>query len=369
MDNGKRKTECVEAELIRPDALDEYRLNFYGNKKNLLPKIAAAIPEETETIADIFSGTGIVSWYLKHQGYRMISNGIMRYPCIRMRALVENQDTALSVEEIEMLCQRNDKTDDEENYFHRYYRRTFGEENCRFLQTWASNMPKLTDPMKRDIAIYIPIVCISRYFSYAAIHWTTLGVPTGGKNLLNANLEKDVRKYALDIFPRFLFDNGQDNQVYNEDAVELVSKIDADVLYLDPPYAAKAGSQYEGNYSIFDDLVSILSGRGDSVVDPMDSKCELSPYTYFGTRKSALVGLAKMFERSSHIPTVIVSYNSTSSIDPEEIATLARMNGRDVEMRIFEDQYRPTVSKDAKGKTDEYLICCSARNVAVRTAA
>jgi len=302
----------------------------------------------------------------------MISNDVMRYPVVRMKALVANQGTVLTKTDVEMLCgdTRSSGERGNNNYFLKFYRRTFGEENCRFLNAWANNIPRLKDPIKRDIAVYIPIVCISESFKYAAIHWSPLGVPTGGKNLLDVDLEKKVRAHSLEIFPEFLCDNGAQNEVYNEDAVGLVSKIQADVLYIDPPYACRAGGEYEGNYAIFDDLVSILWGRGHTVLDPTDSKCEIKPYTYFGKQSSALKGFRQIFSRSRHIPTVIVSYNSTSKIYPEEIATQARNAGRDVDVLPVKEINLPVTSKKAKQKTTtEYLICCRVDSAEARLAA
>ncbi len=351
--------EVLPPERKMPSELDNYRLNFYGNKKRLLNHILDVIPEGTKTVADLFLGTGIVSWTLKHQGYKVISNDVMRYPCIRAKALVRNQSTVLSKADIEMLCSGQKKSGRMADLLE-FYKRVFGERNCRFIEAWIANIPKLKCQTKRDIAIYVVVVSISEHFSYAAVHWNRIGMPTGGKNLLGVDLEKQVRDYALNEFPKYLYDNGEDNKVYNEDAVDLVSRINADVIYFDPPYAARGGA-YEGNYSIFDDLVSLLSGNGHKVVDPTDSKADLEPYTYFGSRTSAVNGMARFFQNSRHIPTIIFSYNDTSKVHPKEIVEIARSYGRNVIPLSPINVQLASLGPNKPRRTNEYLIQCHSK--------
>ena len=348
------ESNALKQNKIMPEALSRYRMNFYGNKKNYLQNILDLIPPNTKTIADLFGGTGIVSWFLKFKGYRIIANDVMRYPALRMKALVKNNSTLLDEGDLRHLCKDNPNRKD---YIRRHYLKTFGEDNCRFLDNWAANVETLPDEMKRDIAVYVAIYCIAGHLKYAAVHWGRLGTLTGNQHFLKIDLKTEICQYALDTFPDFIFDNGQANDVFNEDAVGLVDKIQADVLYIDSPYCCRAGA-YEGNYTFFDDLVSILSNKGELVDDPFDSKCELEPYTSFDSRSSALTGLAQIIKRSRHIPCIIISYNSTSKIDPDEIVTIAKVYRDDVESHVISDCNLPITQKGRNNRTNEHLIVC-----------
>jgi adenine-specific DNA-methyltransferase len=340
-------------EWVNPPALKHYRTNFYGNKRALLPDIAALIPRKVKTIFDAFSGTGIVSWALKHRGYRIIANDVMRYPHYRLRAVVRNNSTVLDYRDLKLLTEPNPNRPD---YISTFYGQTYGESNCLFLETWASNINKLSDPVKRDLAIFIPIVCISKYLKFAAVHFSPFGTLTGDQTLSHINLAEDICAYAIETFPTFLYDNQCQNECYQIDTIELLPTIEADMAYFDPPYACRAGS-YEGHYAYFDDLASILSGKGEVIANPFDARCELPPYTFYGTRRSAVTGLAKLFERSLHIPHILLSYNTTSLISPNEIATLARTSGRHVTIQ-FIDRPRPTTQKNRNTETQEVLMLC-----------
>lgn len=345
----------VPAEWFKPSALERYHTNFYGNKKRLLANIASLIPSGTKTIADVFGGTGIVSWYLKHQDHKIIANDILRWPALRLRALVGNNGTTLSAEDVHMLCE---PTDNKQGYLQNYYARSLGAENCGFLETWAANMPRLADPVKRDVAAYVCITCVSEQRKYAAVHFSPMGEISGHQCLWEADLEREVPAYALQVFPEFIRDNGEQNECHNMDAVELVSQLEADVLYLDPPYASSTSSaDYEANYAFFDDLVVALSGNGMNIRDPFDSKADLPAYTYFGTPVSALTGFAQLFDRSRHIPCVILSYNTTSQITPETIMTIAGGYRKDISMQRIPHP-RPTVIKGHNTRTEEILMVC-----------
>jgi adenine-specific DNA-methyltransferase len=338
-----------------PKSLKKYPVNFYGNKRKLLSSIHSAIPSEAVTVADVFCGTGIVSWYLKFQGYRMISNDIMRYPSTRVRALVKNNSEILTAEEIRYLCSGVSKR--ELSPVWETYSRCFGKENTQFLMRWAEKVEGLEDPVKKDIAVYIPILCIAKFFNHGAIHWGRDKKILGMKDLAAANLEKIVTQYAAEVFPEFLTDNHHENLVYNQDAISLIPKIEADVLYLDPPYASSKRCSYEADYGTLDDLVSVLNGQEDRVINPTDSKCELAPYTNFGSRTPAITGITKLFEKSGHIPTIIMSYNDTSVITPEEIGILAEVHNREVSTQKITVS-RPSTKKESPKETNEYLITC-----------
>jgi len=348
------KMEMLEPEVmpVVPAEVELFRRSLYGNKTEMLAPIASLIPAATMTVADLFSGSGVVAWFLKKRGHRVICNDVMRYPALTLRATVGNNRTMLTEGDLRSLGQPNRSRGD---HAQRFYHETFGPENCLYLDNYAANVSNLTCPMKRDVAAFIPIACIAKPLSkYAAIHWTALGTLTGYRHLWYFDLEKEVRNYALNVFPKFLIDNGEKNEVFNEDAVELVGRISADVAYIDVPYVCRAGA-YEGNYGLLDDLTSILLGDGNCVKDPYDSRCELAPYTYFHNRRSALTGFSQLFERSRHIPHVIVSYNTTSLITPSEIVTIAEVYRNVVGVHSV-SRPLPVSMKGRCNKTEEVLI-------------
>lgn len=355
LDKDNKPFKPFDAETT--SALKLFRTNYFGCKKRHLPEIAKLFPPitektgEAETVADIFSGTGSVGYFLKRLNYRIISNDILKYAALRATVWIKNNKTVLDEEDIRFLCSNNPNRKD---YFERYYLNVFGKDNCRFLDNWASNVQALPDEMKRNIAVFIPIFCSSIHIKHPSVHWGAFKTISGQHDLLDIDLKQEVCDYALLTFKRLLYDNGQENLVYNEDAVGLIEKIQADILYLDTPYGESA-SQYEDYYAFYDDMVSLLSDKGETVVNPYDSKAELPPYADFTKPVNVRNGFCKLFSRSLHIPKIVVSYNSTSKVQPQEIACIAEVYRKSVTAYVIPSCRRPTRRKK---RTDEHLIVC-----------
>lgn len=67
------------------------RLRYMGSKYRLVPHLErtfAAIGGHTAV--DAFSGSGVVSYLLKAQGYQVLSNDFLNFPATIARATVEN---------------------------------------------------------------------------------------------------------------------------------------------------------------------------------------------------------------------------------------------------------------------------------------
>ena len=63
---------------------------YLGSKTKYIDYILKYIPPDVESVLDAFSGSGIVSYNLKKNGYKVISNDILSYNSIITKALVEN---------------------------------------------------------------------------------------------------------------------------------------------------------------------------------------------------------------------------------------------------------------------------------------
>ena len=334
--------------------LDNYTTGIHGHKKHLLPHIHEAIPKQARSFIDLFSGTGVVGWSVKHQRkMKIISNDIMKYACLRAKVLVGNNGITLSQDDLKTLTKDNPHR---ENHIKYFYGRTFGEDNYTFLDNWAANIPSL-DSIKRDIAAFISTYCIMKRNEYGAVTFTPLGTLTGYRNYWEKDLKAECLNYAQNILPVMVFNNHQQNEIYNEDAVGLVSKIHADVLYIDPPYCVKGG-KYENDLSWYDDLVQVFSGKANEIVNPYDHKADLPPYTKFHNRQTAMEGFVKILQNACHIPTLIISYNTTSDIDPEELVEWAHTFGRKTSIK-YVDYHRSTTKKGNNTKTKEIFLTCS----------
>lgn len=334
--------------------IGRFPLSIYGHKAALLEPILQLIPQDTEVFCDLFGGTGVVGYAVKkHRGARIIINDIMRFAHLRQKVLVANNGILLSDDDLTLLCSPNPHSRDDVS---KMFSRVYGQENAGFLDRWASNIPLLPDPDKRDVAIFLPAVATLVKAEYAAIHFTRMGTLTGYQPFCNISMRDEIVSYATRILPTLIIDNGEQNKAFNEDAVGLVERIAADVLYVDSPYVCRAG-RYEEDLAFFDDLVQLLSGNASRVLSPFDGNADLPPYNRFTRRDAALLGFWQIFRAANNVPLVIISYNTTSGLNVAEIENIAKANNRNVET-ILIPRPRPTCKKGGLAKTEEALVVC-----------
>lgn len=346
------------SELIEPGLLKLYPKLIMGHKAApyLLERILSLIPEGTGTLAEPFGGTGVVGWAAKRLGIRLLSNDVMRWALLRQKVLVANNGTCLSHAELTALAGPNR---DRSTHASDHYTRFMGEGNTRFIDNWAANISTMEPGIKRDVAIFLPVVVVAKTTNgnSGCVNFSPLSCPTGNRTYFHVDFEQEVFRYGLDVLPRLLYDNGRANEVFNMDAVDFVCSVQADCGYYDPPYTT-AGGCYEQKLAFFDDLVRILSGEGHLIRNPFDSSADLPEYSDFSRRSSAVSSLSRLFRRSRHLKTLIVSYNTTSGINEGELECLARAERWNVTMHRVSHRF-PSTKKNGLKKTDELLMVCT----------
>jgi len=336
--------------------IQHYPYRGYGNKRRLLRQILACIPEGTETLIDLFGGSHIVGWAAKRLGIRIISNDIMHYSAARARCLIQNNETFLSDDELRLLLLPREARKD---YVRRYYGHLFNERSLMFWRSWTANLPLIDSDLKRCIASTAPVIVVHKRQKYGHARLSPSGTLCGGQHLRHVDLHLETIYFLRRILPQLVFNNQRQNQVYQEDVLRLVESLEADACYIDSPYAC-AGGSYEYENAMYDDQVRISSGNGDLVVHPFDGKSELKPYTRFYKPSAAIPAFAQLFRRSRHIPTLIVSYNTSNLVRVGQIETLARDYGRDVETAYIDYPF-PTTIAGYDAWTQEVLIVCRSR--------
>lgn len=81
------------------------RLRYMGSKYLLLPHLEQLFAElGGETATDAFSGSGVVSDFLKAQGFSVTSNDFLAFPGMIARAAVSNSSVKLTRTDIECIC-------------------------------------------------------------------------------------------------------------------------------------------------------------------------------------------------------------------------------------------------------------------------
>ena len=295
---------------------------YHGSKRRLVHWILAHTPDCT-SVLDGFSGSGIVAYAYKQQGKRVIANDLLTSSYYFAKATVENNHVRLSNNEIEKLLAPNTHR---QSYIEKHYTGVlYPAEECRFLDNLYANISELDDPYKRSIALA------------AAVRTCVYKMP-GGKfrpNLLpyrspdHPYYKPKFQQPIEEVYHTFLlaynaavFDNGQANLALNADILDIISTIQVDVAYFDPPYG---GSEYDYLRDYF--FVELYT-RHYGQVHEFSGKVkryEESRRSGFRLVSEVCSSLRMLFERAAHIPCWVISYNNRSHPSKQNLADLIRI--------------------------------------------
>jgi adenine-specific DNA methylase len=324
---------------------------YHGSKRRLVGWILSHTPDCT-SVLDAFSGSGVVAYAYKQQGKRVIANDLLTSSYYFAKATVENNHVRLSDDEIEKLLAHNTHR---QSYIEKHYEGVlYPAEECRFLDNLYANISSLEDPYKRSIALA------------AAVRTCVYKMP-GGKfrpNLLVYRSPahpyhkpkfqqpiEDVYRTFLLSYNEAVFDNGQTNLARNSEILDIISTIQVDVAYFDPPYG---GSDYDylRDY-FFVELYTRYYGQVHKFSGKVKRYKE-SRRSGFRLVSKVCSSLRRLFERSAHIPYWIVSYNNRSHPSKEELTDLIRIFKPNVNIVEQDYSYKSGNNKRLR----EYLFIC-----------
>ena len=205
---------------------------YMGSKSKLLPQIwAVASQFNFDTVVDLFSGSGIVGYMFKAQGKTVISNDYMVMSATFTKAMVENNNVILPLDEAKKLLIEKKESDHfvEETFQGLYYK----DEENRLIDILRTNIASIKGKYKKAIAMTALIrACTKKrprgIFTYTGDRYND------GRRDLKKSLEQQFLE-AVESINNAIFDNGCENKSKNGDAMKVKIK-HPDLVYIDPPY-------------------------------------------------------------------------------------------------------------------------------------
>ena len=318
-------------------------MRFIGSKIQLLEEIDNFIQDNIPfnkgmIFCDLFSGSGAVARYFKEK-YEIISNDMMYFSYILQSSTIElkkipnfsklkkhlllnsledifryfeESNTSLLIEEF--------KIKEEELFIYYNYtpnspenRMYLSEENGRRIDIIRIALNKLLKEkiLSKNEFIYllacliegVPFVSnISGVYGAYLKHWD--------KRALNPyKFEK------LEVI-----NNKYKNKSYNEDAHELITKIEGDILYLDPPYNNR---QYLPNYHLLETISKYDYPEIKGITGVRDYSKQVSKFCRKKEVKDALIQIIK----EAKFKYIIMSYSTDGILSQEEIEEIFKTYG------------------------------------------
>lgn len=323
---------------------------YLGNKYKLLPFITRVVNEECEninTVADIFAGTGAVASAFIDK--KLITNDIMYSNYICHVAWFSSE--IYSEEKIiKLITQYNDLCVVEDNYMSDNFSDTyFSQDDCRkigYIRQDIEDKYNAGEINARERALLIT----SLLYAMDKIANTC-----GHYDAYRQGVE--FEKHIELAVPQPEANLNDNNICYNMDTNELAPDIEADLVYIDPPYNSR---QYCDAYHLLENVARWDKPEVFGVAKKMDRTALKSEYC---TQKAT-----EAFENlvdSIHAKYILLSYNnmadkgndrSNAKISDDDIMRILQKKG---EVKIFAEDYKAfsTGKSDIKANQERLFLC------------
>lgn len=324
---------------------------YMGSKNKILGEIwNTASQIDFSCVVDLFSGSGAVSYMFKCQKKTVISNDYLHMAANIATALIENQSERLQSEDIQLLTLDQGTSDF-------FVTRTFDgiyydREDNEFIDRIRCNLSMLAHPYKQALARAALIRACLKKQARGIFTYTGRRYDDGRKDLQLTMREHFVM--ATNELNAAVFDNGQENRVYNRDAFDLTVP-EAALIYMDPPYYSRySDNDYIRRYHLVEGIARDWSGV-EIQMGTKTKKFKTSP-SPFATERGAINALETLFDRYRHHP-ILLSYSSNSLPDKDRILSMLKNHKQAVE--VVPVDYRYCIgNQNARGrnKVQEYIF-------------
>lgn len=321
-------------------------MRYIGSKRLLLEEIDKVISEnikwKPQIFCDIFSWTWVVSEYMKKK-YTIISNDILYFSYVMQRAsIMENIIPDFNVlnnylNECPFEYLNNKKitlSDFNENPFiynnyspneksDRMYLTNDNSLKIDFIRQELNKWKK--EELIQDNEYYYILACLIHAIPfYSNITWTYWAYL---KNWDKRALKK------LEINKLNIYNNFNDNIVYNEDSNNLINQISWDILYLDPPYNSR---QYLPNYHLLETIAKYDNPE-------IYWKTWMRPYKNVKSKycvKSEVLSQFNNLIEKANFKHVILSYSTEWLMSEKEISDILCNHWKKESYRLYKIPYR-----------------------------
>ena len=135
---------------------------YLGAKFTLLEWIKKFIPQDCKVALDAFSGTQSVAFFLKQNGFKVLTNDFLNFNHQIGLALVENKNVKLEPQDLELLFNKDSSIKDFDLIQQQFTNNFFTAEQSEFLDNFRANINLLANPYKKALAFAIMNRSISR---------------------------------------------------------------------------------------------------------------------------------------------------------------------------------------------------------------
>jgi len=296
-------------------------MRYIGSKTRILDFISDTVRQtfgsvDGAVVADLFAGTCSVAEMFKKQNAQIITNDYLRFSYALQVAKIKcNAAPQSKIPYCKALSYLNALNGIDGFFFKEYTLE--GTAQAQYNRNYFdSDNARKIDAICEQLASWLKDKTISEDMFYllsaSLVDAITKVSNTSGTYGAFLKID-DQRKYKpLELLPYQFTDNGQINEAYCMNIVELIDKIFGDILYLDPPYN---GRQYPPYYHILETAVLYDDPEIYGITGRRPYQELLSP---FCMKDKALPAMLDIVQRAkfSHI---YISYSTDGIMNYREL--------------------------------------------------
>ncbi|RKU11527.1 DNA modification methylase [Candidatus Poribacteria bacterium] len=338
------------------DYLTNQLITYIGNKRSLLNHINKAIIQVKKRtgksylrVFDAFSGSGVVSRFMKAHASYIASNDFEDYAVTIARCYLQNRSSVDTFSISKIVEEINNRVNEQfpKGFIERLYapkdelnitsndRVFYTQDNARRLDNYRRLIEEY--PLEYRDSLIAPLL------SKASVHSNTSGVFKGfykNRNTgigqyggTNSNALSRIKGQIM-LEPPILSQFECDYEVFHDDTNKIASQIkELDLTYIDPPYNQHP---YGSNYFMLNLLVHYKEPINISKVSGIPKNWKRSGYNVKTKSK-------KLFNELLHsIDTkfFLISFNNEGFISPDEMRSMLKKVGSVEEFEIVYNTFR-----------------------------
>jgi len=326
-------------------------LNYIGSKHTLSTFIKNSIIDTVDLdiskliFCDLFAGTGSVGRTFKSLVKKIIANDVEYYSYVLNRNYIGNNkaydysnfiDTLNNLEGVEGFIFQNYSEGGSGN---RLY---FSKENGKKIDAVRQKIEewKHYNKITEDLYFYLLASLIEsadKTANTASVYGAYL-----------KSLKKTAQK-KIQITPASFSETEHKHQVFNEDSNQLITKINGDILYLDPPYNSR---QYGANYHLLTTIAKY---------DDFEPKGKTGLRAYYKSSYCKKNEVKKSFEeliKNANFRYIFLSYNNEGLMTENEVSTIMSTYGKYSLKKVNYQRFKADKTENRNHKateTVEYL--------------
>lgn len=325
---------------------------YLGSKTKLLSFIDDIFEKEKidfTSFADIFAGTGAVANHF-HNRSKIIVNDILDSNSHVYNAFFGQEN--IREEKLKQRLKHYNNID-VKKYKENYFSKTFS--NTYFSATNSKKIGLIRDDIEKLFEEKIITKREKSYLLTSLIYALDKIANTVGH--YDAYRKINIPDKKLFLLPLDVKNSKYPAEIYKGDANEVVKRIKADVIYIDPPYNSR---QYSDAYHLLENITTWKKEKVYGVAKKIDRSHIKSKYNM----KSAGVAFSDLIDNID-AKYILVSYNdmgtsgdarSQSRISDHEILSALKRRG---EIRVFETDFKQfTTGKSGKVDLKERIFLC-----------